>query len=284
MSLAATCEWLMELRVQRNACLRARIRIDNAAVAMLRRAFGEAPVPGARISRAQKAWSRLLTQKPLTAQDAADADLVLETLKAFAVSRAAMQDPIDRIEKEMLAQARLVDMGEFVSGVRGFSLMGVAAIIGETGDLRLYPHPRMVWKRLGLMPWNGAAGSNCASKGLSADDWTRLGYVPRRRAAMRVLEEALLKHQIEAAGKSETAFGRPTGRYGEVYVARRERNARERPDWTPGHSKDDASRIMIKTLVSDVWSEWRRQHIKALELIHQVAAVANSLPPSREAP
>ena len=275
---ASLCLHIMELRVQRNACLRGRIRDDNSALALLSRMFGETPAdrkkPGA---RSQKVWGAIVAGKPLAPADAEAVALAALNLEAFAVSRRAKQGALDAMEKEARAAVKRLPVANFVAGVSGFGPGGLFALVGEAGDLANYPHPRMLWKRMGLMPWNGSAGSNCGGKGLSADDWKRFGYVARRRAAVRAeIEEPMLKHQIESAAKSETPFGRPKGRYGEIYVARRERNARERPDWTPGHAKDDATRIMAKALISDLWSEWRRQHRPEMDATDQVAAAAEN--------
>jgi hypothetical protein len=68
-----------------------------------------------------------------------------------------------------------------------------------------------------------------------------------------------MKHQLKAAKKSDTEFGKPKGPYGHVYVARREKMKLAHPDRPKAHAKADAMRIMTKALVADLWMAWPRE-------------------------
>lgn len=48
--------------------------------------------------------------------------------------------------------------------------------------------------------------------------------------------------------------------YRAVYLARREHTAGTHPEWTPGHSHNDALRITSKAILRDLWRESRRLH------------------------
>lgn len=48
--------------------------------------------------------------------------------------------------------------------------------------------------------------------------------------------------------------------YRAVYLGRREHTATTHPDWTPGHSHNDALRIASKAILRDLWRESRRLH------------------------
>ena len=48
--------------------------------------------------------------------------------------------------------------------------------------------------------------------------------------------------------------------YRKVYDDRRARTAVTHPDWTPGHSHNDALRIVSKELLKDMWIEAKRLH------------------------
>lgn len=48
--------------------------------------------------------------------------------------------------------------------------------------------------------------------------------------------------------------------YRSVYEHRREHTATSHPDWTPGHSHNDALRIVSKAILRDLWREARRLH------------------------
>lgn len=50
--------------------------------------------------------------------------------------------------------------------------------------------------------------------------------------------------------------------YRKDYVARREHTATTHPDWTPGHSHNDALRITSKAILRDLWREARRLHLE----------------------
>jgi hypothetical protein len=50
------------------------------------------------------------------------------------------------------------------------------------------------------------------------------------------------------------------GPYRDVYDRRRERTAITHPDWTPGHSHNDALRITAKTILKDLWRAARTHH------------------------
>lgn len=50
------------------------------------------------------------------------------------------------------------------------------------------------------------------------------------------------------------------GEYRQVYDARRAHTAETHPDWTPGHSHNDALRIVSKRILRDLWRTARDHH------------------------
>ena len=52
----------------------------------------------------------------------------------------------------------------------------------------------------------------------------------------------------------------PTSPYRAIYDARREHTAETHPDWTPGHSHNDALRIVSKAVLRDLWRAARTYH------------------------
>lgn len=264
----ALCKALQDLQVSRRFLIASRIRQTNACGAMIRVAFGFTGAldesERAKIKkRSASIVSAYFAGKPLAGEDAeiveafaVDLDAVAQALKPMLAREAA-------VVKEMEALAKRLPAYSWVEGVRGFGARALAVLIGETGDLFNYPNFRMVWKRLGLAPFDGLAASNWKRsdrrpRALAAEEWINLGYKPGRRAEMHALiADPMSKHQLESAEKSGTEFGASRGLYGKVYVARREQSALAHPDWTKGHARDDALRIMTKKLISDLWSEWR---------------------------
>ena len=264
--IAAQAMALQELQVRRKFLISAYNKQTNTAAALVRRMLGFDPkLPESERekikARATAIAGRVLAGNPQDEKDNFVASAIIADLNVVAKSIEPLKERRAEVEKEMAKLAKQLPVYAWVSGVKGLGPVGLAVIIGETGDLSNYPHWRMVWKRLGLMPYEGKAASSWKSGGLTKENWVTLGYSPKRRAEIHAcVADPMSKHQLESAQKSGSEFGAAKGKYGEVYVARREKTLVDHPDWTKAHARADALRIMTKTLISDLWSEWRRQH------------------------
>ncbi len=114
-------------------------------------------------------------------------------------------------EKEMLPLVKRTPVAEWVllPAQKGFGLLSLAVVIGETGDLRLYANPGKLWRRLGCAPWEFGGktqmGSTWKSRGgLNAEQWSAFGYSPRRRSIAYVIGENLVKQNMQrTAGECE---------------------------------------------------------------------------------
>jgi hypothetical protein len=235
----------------------------NAAAAYLRSALGwSRQAPKAEQEAIKKRAGAIL--KRLIADKTIDADIdvlrmVGDELMVVKVSVGMVNDRRAAVEKEMKARARTFPVFQFAKGVLGFGDLALAVIVGEAGDLANYPNFRMLWKRLGLAPYEGRAMSSWKAGELTADEWRAAGYVARRRAELHAfIDEAMFYHQREGAEKSGLEFGLAKGPYGEVYIKRREATKLSHPDWTKLHADNDARRIMTKALVKDLWQAWGR--------------------------
>ena len=107
------------------------------------------------------------------------------------------RDGIERrrgdIEKHLDKLAKQLPVAGFIKATHGASLRGLAAIVGEAGDLSTYANPGKLWKRMGLAPHGGKAYATWRGVGgLTAQDWTDAGYSPRRRSAMYVIGGSLI--------------------------------------------------------------------------------------------
>lgn len=176
-------------------------------------------------------------------------------------ARAPSDDLRKHAEKRMEKAAKSLPVYVWAKGVRGFGEVGLATILAETGDLSKYANPAKVWKRLGFAPYQGAAGSTWKratwrERALTADEWTENPFNGERYALMFMIAESLFKAQWIGKGKTEDGQGKPNGRYGEVYAARRAHTAVTHPEWTPQHAQRDALRVMMKRLLADLWQEW----------------------------
>jgi hypothetical protein len=157
----------------------------------------------------------------------------------------AFEDLARDLGAQMERLAKQLPVAAWVKKVRGFGLINLARVIGEAGDLNAYANPAKLWKRLGLAPYNGRAPSTWKSKGgLSAEEWTRLGYSPRRRAICYVVSESLLKLN--------------DGPYRARYDQAKQKFAAAHPDEKPLHAHKHAMLLMVKLLVRDLWVVWNK--------------------------
>lgn len=185
----------------------------------------------------------------------------------------------DRLRKEretaMTKLAVQLPAYEWVKTVPGFGALGLATVVGETGDLSNYPTHKHLWSRCGHAPYGNPerddkplAGSTWkrgtvwAGRSLSNEEWVAKPFNAKRYSLFQQIGVSLMKKQL--IGKAKTASGEtePNGYYGQIYCERRAFTAKHR-DWTPIHSLRDAERIAVKALLHDLWSAWRGDDVEA---------------------
>jgi hypothetical protein len=103
-----------------------------------------------------------------------------------------------RFEEEMKRFAALLPVAQWWQAQKGCDLLGLAQIVGEAGNLSNYSGPDKLKKRLGLAPYTKndvtrAAQHWAISGGLTAEDWKKIGYSPRRRSVMYRIGDAIIK-------------------------------------------------------------------------------------------
>jgi hypothetical protein len=165
-----------------------------------------------------------------------------------ATSRAAWDNLKDSATEQMKELAKSFPAYEWAVTVEGFAELGLAVIIAEAGDLSNYATKERVWKRLGLAPYKGRACSSwaSASPSLTAPEWIEAGYSRVRRGT------------IAGDIGAPLFFAKSKNAYGKVYTDRRAHTAITHPDWSKGHSDNDARRIMTKALIEDLWRVWNK--------------------------
>lgn len=294
----ALCDRLGELQYRRRFYTNLINQQHNAGKAMVRRFIGFDTSQAEEVrdkvaARAARIFSAVVAGKEVPKDDRSIAELISADLSIFAKGAEPFEKHRHEIELEMCRIVRKLPIISWQKGVKGFGEKALAAIIGECGDLSLYDNPSKVWKRLGLAPLDGRAGSTWRSTGgLSAQEWSDFGYVGRRRSVVYAdVESPLIKHQW-AGEKTDKETGvvtpaHPTGPYGEIYGAYKARiqainadggyadeaaaavakfkKAGKKPlkenvegRLTPKHINNRALRYMSKKLLADLWSEWRR--------------------------
>jgi hypothetical protein len=170
-------------------------------------------------------------------------------------------------EKEIEGLARRLPVFAWVKSVKGARELGLATIVGEAGPLDRYANPQKLWKRLGFAPYEGFAGStwkrdSWRPRALTKQEWIDNPFSGERYALMVMLAEPIFRHQWIGKDKTEDGVGKPNGPYGEIYAARRAHTATTHPDWTDGHAKKDALRIMMKAYLRDLWCAWNGKPVQ----------------------
>ncbi len=177
----------------------------------------------------------------------ADPNMMALVSPLFAALDTVTKGRADR-EKTLRKMAKDLPIYGWVSGIKGFGELGLAATVGECGDLSAYKSVSAVWKRAGLAVIDGGR-----QRRVSGDAALEHGFSPERRAVFWTLADSLLKAQ----GKDEKA-----GPYRQIYDARK---AYERPRVeSDGHAHNRAMRYMFKELLKDLTSEWKaisRDHL-----------------------
>jgi hypothetical protein len=177
----------------------------------------------------------------LVSAGVAEQDVMMAVLPLRAAQDGIRQSR-EGIEKTLRKLAvRLPIYACFVRDVKGFGELGLAATVGEIGDLSAYRSVSAVWKRAGL-----AVIGEGRQRKVAGDAAFEHGYSPVRRSVFWTLADSMLKSQ----GKGEDA-----GPYRRIYDARK---AYERPRvQSDAHAHNRAMRVMFKALLKDMAVAWK---------------------------
>jgi hypothetical protein len=284
--LALLINSLITLQKERVYWLRCRNRHNNATVAYVRRLLDWDP--GAPESERKIISARALNivskvEKGLRLPDedreigvrcaeviliSAEARVPIDiALKGVSKGVSKKDDPkgIGKLGVEQLMEmgAKQLPVWEWVKDVRGLGALGLAIIVGEAGDLSEYANPGKLWKRFGLAPHQGKSAKVWRSEGgLSAAEWTKLGYSPARRSEMWNRAVPIIKSQIRQVkdddGK-DTGERETLGVYGKVYLDRKRYELERDPEMSNLWAHNRAQHYMEKRLLKHLWQAWRRQ-------------------------
>lgn len=251
----ATISTIRELQSQRIATVKMQMRIDNQCRALIRRAMGwRMDLPEKEREKLNKSSGELV--KAIQKSEAIDPEyaVVADKLRSFIVASRESRRPFDahrkNVEKAMEKSAASLPVWPWVESIRGFGALGLAIIVGESGDLSNYSNPGKLWKRLGLAVIEGKS----QRKSIDVAQAAIQGYNPRRRSAMWTITDALLKS---------------AGPYRDLYQQRRLYEVQQHPEFDKGidpktgkqrvtiHCHRRATRYAEKRLVRNLWRAWR---------------------------
>jgi hypothetical protein len=171
------------------------------------------------------------------------------------VQVAALRDGLDTLLK---AQTRALErrmkthpLAPWVAGTLGIGWKQGARLLAATGDPYwngLHGRPRTVselWAYCGLHTVEGDDGARSAAK---------------RRKGVRGNWSSQAKMRTYLI--AESCVKQSKSPYRIVYDARRANTAFDHPDWTKGHSHNDALRIMGKEILQDLWLASRDLYVE----------------------
>lgn len=177
---------------------------------------------------------------------------------ALAVTQVLLKAREDIRQGRLLIEAQLekdvhaLPIWPRVKATRGLGFLGIALLIGATGDLRRYSNHSKVWKRLGLAVIDG----RCQRKVPGAEG-IRQGFSPNRRSMVWSMGATMLRTQSELP-EGPRRRARPPGPFRLGYDARK---SYELANGLPkGHAHNRAKRYMEKKLVRNIWRAWRESN------------------------
>lgn len=184
-------------------------------------------------------------------------------IAAAAGGRAGFDALRERAERTMEALAAQLPVAPFVAGVPGFSLRGLALIVGNAGDLSGYPDAAgkdgtaCLWKRFGLAPYQGRAPSSWRrGGGLSAAEWEEVGYKPSRAGDLYGVVTVPL-FMAKAKSVYGLVYAEKKARYDQRVIETAALAPGDRDKWTPKRADMAARRAMVKCLLKNLWQAWR---------------------------
>lgn len=202
-SVSAIAATLQALQRNRAITIKSRVMTANRLQALVAGASGySASLPE---KERRKAFAEATkTIKDIDANINTDHPLTA-IVKATLIGINALQSQQLLFEKEMTKAAKKLPILSWVQHPhrRGFGIMFLAVVVGETGDLSNYANPAKVWRRMGCSPWTfddktfmGATWRSGKEGKLPASEWESFGYSPRRRSIAYLIGEGIVKQNV----------------------------------------------------------------------------------------
>jgi hypothetical protein len=272
MSLDYVCDGLVYLQRKRLFCIKSQSRCDRSIESFIATLLGfktDLDETGRKKLFNQAKAIRQKIEKAGTDFDYGQWGEQIEGVCAMIIKSAETRANWDKqrkeIEDEMRGFAKMLPAYPFVQTVKGFGDLGLAALVGEAGNLSNYPTVAKLWKRFGLAVMPDGCRQGMVPKYLGREDrkaaWIERGYVGRRRAEVYAfVDDVMFRAQWRGEKESDDGVVTPPhaiGTYGEIYN-RKKQEYLSREGWTPGHAENAARRYMAKCLLVDLWRAWRK--------------------------
>jgi hypothetical protein len=249
--LEDACLRLKELALNRKAIIKAQIRANNQLTAFVVRYL--APEDQEINEEDEKARKRRWAKAARLVKHLQKGNELNHPAYGFALATEATNKELasvrERYEECMVALVREMPAYSWWMTVPGLGEIGLATIIGETGDLSDYSVSKL-WKRLGLAPtveytMKKKNGEDCICKPKA------------KRSVVWNVGDVLIKVN-KKDGKN--------GHYRQLYIDRKEYECQREPELRQDGKKMKAHRhaqkYMEKRLIKHLWQQWNRQPIK----------------------
>ena len=176
-----------------------------------------------------------------------------------------------QLEKEMVKAAKTLPVKSWVElpEQRGFGLLFLAIVIGETGDLANYANPAKVWRRLGCAPYSfdgknqmGSTWRSGKNGKLPAEAWEAFGYSPRRRSIAFLIGEGIVKQNFFVTGSGadgDTAVESEisnAGPYRSRYEETKAKIQAAHLDYSKLRCHRHGMLLATKMLLKNLWVSW----------------------------
>lgn len=163
------------------------------------------------------------------------------------------------IEKSLQKAAKELHVYPWWDSILGCSAKGLGLIVGHAGNIGTFHHAGGLWKRMGMLNVKGWACATHKAGDLTKEEWTQIGYAPKRRSIMFQVVDSLLKAQRRVGNAELEAPERweAKGAYGQLAIDRYTEALERHPDWKPMRRQHDVNRVVGKKLLSDLLDEWK---------------------------
>lgn len=265
--LTEICNRIQIEQRNRAALLKSRIMLENRLTANVAGFMGYKPSDDEK--QREKQW----TEASELIEQIASREIESHRLQGLIFGARQGIDVFDievkAFEKEMVKLASELPVAEWAKlpEQRGFGLLSLAVLIGETGDLSNYANPAKVWRRMGCAPFTsrgktfmGATWKGGKQGALTADEWSEFGYSPRRRSIAYVIGENLMKQN-------------QSGPYRKRYDEVKAKAADAHEDWKPLRCHRHAMLLAVKLLLKNLWCEWNGDHRELPVATEKLSAV-----------
>jgi len=248
---------LKELQSLRKSSIKMQIKMNNGCQALVARFFGYQTTMDEKSRKkvwaaAGKVIKAVEKNKPAPFPEdfRANPDDVIAFIKQTQQARIGYDVYRAGIESRMETLAKTLPYYSWFASKKGFTAMGLARIVGESGDLLGYSNPGKLWKRFALHVHKGQAPSaytNPKWRNHTPDDqeWVEISNVRHRRAEI---------FSIVDVGAIQC--GNPE--YRALYDERKAYEKEKNPEITDDHAHKRAHRYVAKRLLRELWVEARK--------------------------